>query len=111
MDEETFERITATKAKEKGSERIQLLDESSVPDTAGNEEGKARQDNTVQRKTSVKKSKKPAAAVSGEKTTAIRAPKHEFRIVKSEKDGKRSSFVMTISLPEEVSIRQDVAVF
>jgi hypothetical protein len=112
MDEETFERITAIKAKEKGSERIQLLEgSSSVPDTTGNDEGKAKKDDTVQRKASVKKAKKTAAAVSEEKTTATRMPKHEFRIVKSEKDGKRSSFVMTISLPEEVSVRQDVAVF
>lgn len=104
MDEETFERITAAKAKEKGLERIQLLDEdSSIPDAAAKDEGKVQKDSTVQRKPSVKKSKKAEPAPAEEKSTTRRTPKHEFRIIKSEDDGKRSSFVMTISLPDEVS--------
>lgn len=103
MDEETFERITAAKAKEKGSERIQLLDEApKAPETVGGDDGEVKQDSTVQRKSSIKRSKKAAPAPSEETITAIRTPKHEFHIVKSENDGKRSSFVMTISLPEEV---------
>lgn len=105
MDEETFERITAAKAKEKGLERIQLLDDdSSVPDVAAKDEGKGKKESTVQRKPSVKKLKKAEPTATEEKSPSRRTPKHEFRIIKSEDDGKRSSFVMTISLPDEVSI-------
>ena len=105
MDEETFERITAAKAKEKGLERIQLLDEdSSIPDAAPKDEGKGKKDSTVQRKPSVKKSKKAEPTATEGKSVGRRTPKHEFRIIKSEDDNKRSSFVMTILLPDEVGI-------
>lgn len=112
MDEETFERITATKAKEKGLERIQLLDEdTSTPNAASKDDGKSKSvDTAVQRKSSVKKSKKAKPASSSESATPIRTPKHEFRIIKSEVGGKRNSFVMTISLPEEVGNRYHAVV-
>jgi hypothetical protein len=104
MDEETFERIMAAKAKEKGLERIQLLDDDALPArTTGKDEAGSKAEIA---KTTKSSPKKTAAAESGapvKQDSTIRTPKHEFQIIQATDKTSRSSFTMTIALPDEVS--------
>jgi hypothetical protein len=104
MDEETFERIMAAKAKEKGLERIQLLDDDALPaTTSGKDEAGSKAEAA---KTTKSTPKKTAAVESGapvKQDSTIRTPKHEFQIIQATDKTSRSSFTMTIALPDEVS--------
>jgi hypothetical protein len=103
MDEETFERIMAAKAKEKGLERIQLLDDDALPatttgkDEAGSKAESAKTTKSTPKKTAATESEVPV------KQDTIRTPKHEFQIIQAADKTSRSSFTMTIALPDEVS--------
>ncbi|KAJ9104622.1 hypothetical protein QFC21_002120 [Naganishia friedmannii] len=111
MDAETFERITAAKAKEKGSERIQLLEDEVVPPVSTGDiheeesEGKG------------KKGKTEGTGDSGKAMSSIPdhagkpvAPKHEFEVLNSTGTDARKRFIMTISLPDEpISTEQDMS--
>lgn len=104
MDEETFERITAAKAKEKGLERIQLLEDDEVPaKTTEKDVAGAMAGTTIPPKTTPEKSAntKPEAP---KQDVPVRTPKHEFQIIPAPDKIPRNAFVMTIALPEEVSI-------
>lgn len=107
MDAETFERITAAKAKEKGSERIKLLNEDEVVAPASATGDGVREDKS---KGKGKKGKMEGIVDDGQSVSAVPArigkpitPKHEFEVLNSlEMDG-RKRFIMVISLPDEVS--------
>ncbi|KAJ9113185.1 hypothetical protein QFC22_006024 [Naganishia vaughanmartiniae] len=113
MDAETFERITAAKAKEKGSERIQLLDEDEVALLTTSSTGDAREEKP---KGKGKKGMTEGTVEGGRVATAAPersgkpvTPKHEFEVLAPMGTGTRKRFIMTISLPEEpISVEQDL---
>lgn len=104
MDEETFERIMAAKAKEKGLERIQLLDDDAFPaKTTGTDEAGLKAETAGTTIATPKKSAIAAPEAPAKQDTAIRTPKHEFEIIQRTDKTSRSGFIMTIALPDEVS--------
>ncbi|KAJ9098952.1 hypothetical protein QFC19_006176 [Naganishia cerealis] len=125
MDAETFERITAAKAKEKGIERIQLLEDEDVTGTTtaapapmsdagsvgkskvkGESKGKGRTEGPVDAGKPVDESAAATPKRSGKPVT----PKHEFEVISSTGKDARNRFIMTISLPDEpISPVQDMS--
>lgn len=104
MDEETFERITAAKAKERGLERIQLLEDDEVPTkTTEKDVAGAMAGTTIPPRTTPKKLANTTPEAP-KQDIPIRTPKHEFQIIPAPDKISRNAFVMTIALPEEVSI-------
>lgn len=111
MDAETFERITAAKAKEKGSERIQLLDEDAVVPPPTSISGDTREEKSNRKG----KNRKTDGLVDDGKLVSMMldrvdkplTPKHEFEVLSSTETDVRKRFIMTISLPDEASTVRD----
>ena len=104
MDEETFERITAAKAKEKGLERIKLLDDDEAPTKATAKEVAGPTARTTIPPKSISQKLATTEPVAMKQEAMVRSPKHEFEIIPAQDKSSRDAFVMIIALPEEVSV-------